>query len=304
MGTRVAIIGAGNFGQALAWALRANQNLTIELWDKDPARVPIQRELPAIVRDAKIVFVCVPSWGLREALESMRSDLTPEAVVVSPAKGIDKERLTVDQVLEVALLMGQPWALLSGPMLAKEIMAGQLSFAAVAAKERAIFDDVREVFTGTSVRVEYSHDPYGVALAGVLKNIYAIGLGMAAALQLGNNVRGSLVMQSCREMARIMEQLGGRAETAWGLAGLADLVATGFSESSRNCRVGKELVELGQCQTISEGVASLPHVRAILGKHIEACPVLAAVGEVVEGRISAPEAIARLLAVRYEREKV
>lgn len=304
MTTRVAIIGAGDFGQALALVLRAGQNLAVEMWDKDPAKVSIQRELPAIVRESRIVFVCVPSWGLRRALESIRGDLMPEAVVVSPAKGIDNERLTVDQLLEMVLLMGQPWALLSGPMIASEMMAGQLSFAALAAKEHAIFEEVRPVFAGTTVRLAYSNDPYGVALAGVLKNVYAIGLGMAAALKLGNNVRGSLVMQSCREMAQILQRLGGRPETAWGLAGVADLVATGFSEHSRNCRVGKELVEFGQCQTISEGVASLPNLKALLAANIESYPMLAAIEAVVAGAVSAQEAVARLLAVRYEREKV
>ncbi|MEK7557265.1 MAG: NAD(P)-binding domain-containing protein [Patescibacteria group bacterium] len=304
MNKRVAIIGAGNFGQALAFVLRAKQDMTVEMWDKDPAKVPIQRELPAVIRYSSIVFVCVPSWALRSALESIRGDLTPEAVVISPAKGIDNERLTVDQLLEVVLLMGQPWALLSGPMIASEMLAGQLSFAALAAKEHLIFEEVRPVFSRTTVRLAYSSDPHGVALAGVLKNVYAVGLGAVEALGLGHNVQGSLVMQSCLEMAQILQRLGGHAETAWGLAGVADLVATGFSEHSRNCRVGKELVKFGKQQTESEGVSSLPHLKALVGRHIDLYPVLAAIDAIVEGTASAQEAIAKLLAVRYEREKV
>lgn len=303
MESRVAIIGAGSFGQALGFVLQRRPRVTVEFWDKDPQKVSGQRELAGVVGTAQTVLVCVPSWALRNVLESIRNHVVPDTVVVASVKGLDGGRLTADQLLEVVLLMGQPWALLSGPMLANEIMAGQLSFAVVAAPDRGIFRNVQGLFSGTTVRLEYSSDTRGVALAGVLKNVYAIALGMAQALGLGHNVRGSLTMQACREMARLLPQLGGRAETAVNLAGLADLVATGFSESSRNCRAGKELVETGTCQTVSEGVASLPGLFQLLGGKLESYPVLAATHAVVEKGMPAREAVARLLSVP-ERQRV
>lgn len=302
MKPRVAILGAGNFGQALAFVLRQRAGAAVELWDKE-ARAATPRDLKDTVHEAQVVFISVPSWAVREVLESIRAHLSPEAIVVATGKGIDSERLTSDQLLEVTLLLGQPWALLSGPMLAAEITQGQLSFAALAANDRAIFGEVQALFSGTTVRLEYSDDPRGVALAGVLKNVYAIGLGIVQALGLGHNVRGSLVMQACREMAEVIVRLGGQRETAWGLAGLADLVATGFSEQSRNGQVGKELVELGERRTVSEGIESLPHVKALLGPSMDSYPVLAAIDAVAAGDMTAQEALAKLLAVRYERQR-
>ncbi len=283
MEPRVAIVGAGAFGQALAFVLNRRSEITVELWDKDAAVASASRSLPDVVREAEVVFVCVPSWAAREVLESIRTHLLPEAIVVATGKGLDGERLTSDQLLEVTLLAGQPWALLSGPMLAAEIKQGQLSFAALAANDRAIFTEVQALFAGTTVRLEYSDDLRGVALAGVLKNVYAIGLGIIQAVGLGNNVRGSLVMQACREMAELIVRFGGRRETAWGLAGLADLVATGFSEHSRNCRAGKELVELGECRTVSEGIESLPNVKVLLGPKMNSYPVIVQITKKADG---------------------
>lgn len=303
MESRVVIIGAGNFGQALALVLRQQPGVRLEFWDKDPEKVRIQRDLTQVVHEASLVFLCVPSRVIREVIELIRSDVSPEAVVISTAKGI-QGKLTADQLLEVSLMMGQPWALLSGPMLAAEIQAGQLSFATLAAHDREIFHTVRDVFTGTTARLEYSSDTRGVALAGVLKNVYSIGLGAVQAIGLGHNVRGSLVMQAGREMADVITRLGGRRETAWGLSGLADLIATGFSEHSRNCRVGKELVEMGECQTVSEGVESLPSLKLLLGADMKLYPVLTAISAMVDGQTSAREALAKLLAVKYEPESV
>lgn len=302
MKPRVAIIGAGSFGQALAFVLKQRTGTAVEVWDTE-ARAATPRDLKGTVHDAKAVFVCVPSGAAREVLESIRAHLSPEAIVVATGKGIDSGRLTPDQLLEVTLLLGQPWALMSGPMLAAEIKQGQLSFAALAANDRTIFSEVQALFSGTTVRLEYSDDSRGVALAGVLKNVYAIGLGIVQALGLGHNVRGSLVMQACREMSEIIVRLGGRRETAWGLAGLADLVATGFSEQSRNGQVGKELVELGECRTASEGIESLPHVKALLSPSMDSYPVLAAIDAVAAGGMPAHDALAKLLAVRYERQR-
>lgn len=303
MEPRVAIIGAGSFGQALAFVFQEREDVLVELWDKDPAKVPGQRSLPEVASAASLLLLCVPSRAVREALEAIRDHVDPETIVISTTKGIDAQRLTCDQLLEMVLLMGQPYGLLSGPMLAAEMQAGQVAFAALAGNGRDIFERVREVMAGTSVRLEYSDDLHGVALAGVLKNVYAIGLGMAQAMNFGHNVRGSLVMQACREMGDVIASLGGRRETAWGLSGLADLVATGFSDSSRNCQAGQELVRTGRCVTISEGVESLPHLKALVGDVLVSYPVLAAIDAVVAGEMSAPAALGKLLAVRFERQK-
>lgn len=282
---KVAIIGAGNFGSALAHILAAASDATVALWDSDAAKVRDQGTLEIVLNNANIVFVCVPSWSLRSATEPVASLVSPDAIIVSPTKGIEQTtNKTSDEVLTDVLGGKGTIALLHGPMLAAEMMEGLPSFATVASSSLNAFGVLQKLFAGSTLTLEYSHDLHGVALAGVLKNIYSIGLGMTEAMRLGSNFRGWYVRAVVQEMAQIIVTLGGRAETAYTSAGIGDLVATGLSPTSRNCKVGHEIVQSGECSTVSEGGESLAQLMELVAQANMVAPIASSIAGIVAGR--------------------
>lgn len=285
---KIAIIGVGNFGSALAHILAVRSDVVSTLWDSDSTRIQKPETLQSALSGASVVFLCVPSWSLRSAGESIAPLLSPGATVISPTKGLEeKTNKTSDEVLTDILAGNATVALLHGPMLAAEMMEGLPSFATIASASQYTFGDLQELFAPTTLTLEYSADIHGVALAGVLKNIYSIGLGMAEAMRLGSNFRGWYVRASVREMASIIRALGGDADTAYTSAGIGDLVATGLSPTSRNCKVGHELVQSGECSTVSEGGESLPQMMQILQTASIVAPIATSIARIVAGRADA-----------------
>jgi len=285
---KVAIIGAGNFGMAICGMLRAQVDVAIALWDIDAARVPGMLSLEETVRDAEIVFLCVNSWALSEAAQSVLPFISSDTVIISPTKGIEERTLkTSDEVLIDVFGGDAHAALMHGPMLAAEITQGLPAFTVLAVADRSAYDRVATLFSGTLLELEYSSDMHGVALAGVLKNIYSIGLGMVEAMVLGSNFRGWFVRVAVQEMIAIIIAFGGNEKTALTGAGLADLIATGFSPHSRNCKVGHEIVQSGECITVSEGASSLPQMLELLQQKKVHAPLCEGIGNIVAGAASA-----------------
>ena len=278
---QLVIIGAGEIGKALEKVLR-KQNLAISLWDKDPSKVRSQKPLKEIVPDADFLFLCIPSWALRNALNNLLPFLNKKTLIISLAKGIEENtKKTTDELLQELLPRGQNFALLFGPMLAEELTKGMVGIGVVASKNQKAFHQLAKIFTHTNLYLEYSKDIRGVALSGVLKNIYAIALGIADGLRWGGNAKGWLVARAINEMAKIAQMLGGKKETALGTAGLGDLIATGFSPYSRNRRIGYELVRNGRSHLQSEGFISLSPLGKRLYKNKEKFLLLKALEDII-----------------------
>lgn len=293
--TTVAIIGYGELGKALGKLLEQGGSI-VHFWDKEETKVPEQRTLTDTMSAANTVFLCVPSWAVREALSELMPHLHKDSLVVGLSKGIEEGTLkTMDQLLTEVLPTGQPWVLMSGPMIAEELVAGKPGAAVVASSDKANFDRLSPLFSGTSLMLEFSADVHGVALAGVLKNIYAIGAGIIDALDFGWNAKGWYLGRSASEMEDIVEKLGGVRETALGTAGLADLVATGCSPQSRNHQTGAELVRTGKCCLKGEGSTAFPSVRALLGDAARAHPIFSALTSILADNQPASEVFPRLL---------
>lgn len=285
---KIAIIGAGNFGQAIAGIVESKKGIEIAMWDTDSAKVPDMQPLESVLRDAEIVFLCVSSWVLRKAAESILPYVSSGAIIISPTKGIEKDTLkTSDEILRDVFGDSANIALMHGPMLAAEIAQKLPAYTVLATASKASYDLVSELFAGTLLQVEYSSDIHGVAVAGVLKNIYSIGLGMADAMLLGSNFRGWFVRVAIQEMGNIIAAFDGKRDTALTGAGIADLIATGFSPHSRNCQVGHEIVQSGECVTVSEGAESLPQMMALLDAKGVLAPLCQGIGAIVSGKAAA-----------------
>jgi glycerol-3-phosphate dehydrogenase (NAD(P)+) len=229
--------------------------------------------------------------------------------VVSLAKGI--ERSSLKRMSEVVSdeMPGHPVAVLTGPNLAKEIMAGQPAAAVVAIDDKVIADELQRIFSRPTLRVYTNPDIVGCEVAGVVKNVIAIASGMAAGMGFGDNTKATLITRGLAEMTRLGMAMGGEGLTFAGLAGMGDLIATCSSTQSRNNTVG---VRLGQGESIeailssmtmvAEGVKSSPSVLDLARRHNVEMPIAEQVVAVCHQGRRADEAVAALMQRRRRSE--
>lgn len=296
---KVSIIGAGEIGRAIGKILSGADHQVL-YWDKNESLIFDMGakclSLPEVLANAEAVFFCVPSWSLGEALAFCAPYFKKQTVAVSVTKGIgEHHKLFADEVLKKTLPTGVSAVILSGAMIAEEIIAGKSASALAASTNSKAAKQVEELFLGTSLQVKTSNDIRGTAAAGVLKNIYALALGIVDGLDWGRNEQGLLMAESLQEMIKLVVLLGGKKETLFQSAILADFFATASSEDSANRCAGVELAKHGAALTKSESVASLPSLIKIVGKEqVKKLPILFTLGRIVIGKIDAAKAFGDL----------
>ena len=279
---RIAVLGSGSWGTAIAASLARNGR-PITLWSHshEAARaIATAREnrkylpgfrLPdsitvtaddAAIAHADILVSVVPSEFLRPVMSRLRSHMRTGHILLSATKGLaastdNSSFLRISQVIAASLAeveLTLPIGSLSGPSFAQEVAAGQPTAITVAFDDHAIAALVQREFASESLRLYTSSDLIGVELGGALKNVIAIAAGITAGMGLGSNSMAGLVTRGIAEMTRLAVSCGGRRETLAGLAGLGDLVLTCTGTLSRNRTVG---VELGKGRKLPEILASL-----------------------------------------------
>jgi glycerol-3-phosphate dehydrogenase (NAD(P)+) len=184
---------------------------------------------------------------------------------------------TMAEMVPTLLSPTQPFVVVGGPMLAAEITGGKKAIGVFAAslRDACMLGELRDLFSGPNFAVETSDDTVGVALAGVLKNIYAVALGIADGLELSGNEKGWITARALSEMRAIAVALGADPDAVLGTAGVGDFIATGYSVHSRNRETGIEIVATGKCNIRGEGLNSLPFLIERLGKEkVAAFPLL------------------------------
>ncbi len=284
--SQVLFIGAGKIGTALAHVI--NDRAAIDLWDQDPTQAPNMKPLVESVPLADVIFLCTPSWTIRAIIEQIIPFLRPITVIVLLAKGLEAEtQNTMDTVLANLLPAVQPWGLLGGPLLADELTDELPSIGVFASASRPTYLEINKLFLGTNVRLEYSTDPHTIALAAVLKNIYAVILGLAAGLGWGYNGQGWLAARALTEITNIIQQLNGDAILVAGSAGAGDFLATAMSPDSHNRTAGIEIAKTGRCITTNEGCRSLPPIIALLNNQLDQFPLLFALDQIVNQHAAA-----------------
>jgi len=288
--TKVGVIGAGALGSLLADIVAQSNNAEVANWDSDPAKKFSAATADEAVAGAQVVFMCVPSWCLRQALGSIKEKVPSEAHIVSWAKGIEvASGKNMVEVIKEELPDNPAASLISGPMLSNEIHQGKPAAGILANERQQVFEEVASLFAGTRIKLQYSDDVAGVAMSGVLKNVYAIGLGIIDGLVMGDNIRGWYVALAVAEMQTLVSLTGGRPETVLGLAGIGDLIATGFSGHSKNYTVGRQLAESGSLKHSSEGVSSLPQVVNKAAGETGRLPLLLMLHDIIEKKQPAAE---------------
>lgn len=283
----IAVLGAGGWGTALA-ILLAEKNFPVRIWARReefaaelsqtrenkaylpgvtvPAAVAISADLERALSGAEVVVLSVPSQALRGVLSRAVPLLSPQAVLVNTAKGLEIDSLLrLSQVMleELPASFGQRVAVLSGPSHAEEVARHQPTAVVVAASVPAVAGYVQETFMSPDLRVYTNPDLVGVELGGALKNVVALAVGMAEGLGLGDNSKAALITRGLAEITRLGLRLGASPHTFAGLTGIGDLVVTCTSRHSRNRRagialgMGKSLTEvLAETGMVVEGVAT------------------------------------------------
>lgn len=278
---KVLVIGAGKIGSAIGRTIQSVGH-EVDWWDIDQSKIKGTETLEERVVVADVVFLCVHSWVIRETLERVKGHLKSEVVLVSVAKGFEKDTMkTADQIVE-DVVPDHMFAFFGGPMVAPEITEGKYAFGAIASKSPEVYTIIVSLFEGSRVLLNYSDDVHGTVLAGVLKNVYAMGLGMLDEQGMGSNARGWYATKVVEEMGREIAALGGKKETVYTLAGMGDFIATGMSEDSRHRGEGRRIAK-GETPTQCEGVVSTPIVVQLLGD-ISSYPLLHTIHHILQGK--------------------
>ena len=319
---RVTVLGGGSWGTTVA-ALTSGRHDTT-LWARDgrvaaeinnhhtnsaylsgfslPAGVRATSSMEEAVGSAELLIVGIPSQSFRGVLSQAKAFLRPWIPVVSLTKGLETGSLLRMTEVIKDVLPGRPAAALTGPNIAKEIMAGQAAAAVVATEDLDVAAAIQQVFQRGLFRVYTNHDVIGCELGGALKNVIAIATGMAQGLGVGDNTRATVITRGLAELSRLGVAMGGEAATFAGLTGMGDLVATCVSPNSRNRHVGEQLGRgrslqqiLDEMSMVAEGVKTAVTVRELAVKYQVDMPVCDAIRRVVVGEINPARAYLGLM---------
>lgn len=309
-GTAVATISAGSAPTVL-WARRPELASEICTQHRNRAYLP-DLELPSAleatasisdaVAGAGLLVMAVPSHGFRDILGQAALSVDGDVPVISLAKGLEQGSLMRMTEIAGEVLPGHHAGVLTGPNLAREVVAGQPTASVVAVEDAELAQEVQLLLSTDSFRVYTNDDVVGCEMAGALKNVIAIAAGMADGMGFGDNSKAALITRGLAELARLGVAMGGNPLTFSGLAGMGDLVATCISPQSRNRHVGHELGRgrtiddvVAEMNMVAEGVKTAPSVLELAGRHGVEVPIVEQVVEVLSGRKTAREIIPALM---------
>jgi glycerol-3-phosphate dehydrogenase (NAD(P)+) len=270
----MAVIGAGSWGTALAILLAREGHLT-HLWGRDAAQLDAMRsarrnlrylpdalfpetlqvepDLRSALHDARDALIAVPSQAFRATLERVRPHLAPHTRIAWATKGFEIATGLLPHQVVREVLGATPGAVLSGPTFAKEVGRGLPTAMTIASADEHFAKELALSLSGPHFRAYTQTDIMGVEVGGAVKNVIAIGTGIADGMGYGANTRVALITRGLAEMMRLGVKLGAARETFMGLAGLGDLVLTCTDDQSRNRRFGMALGR-GESQAVAQGV--------------------------------------------------
>ncbi|HEX7992180.1 MAG TPA: NAD(P)H-dependent glycerol-3-phosphate dehydrogenase [Stenotrophomonas sp.] len=322
---KIAVLGAGSWGTALATLLARHGHTTV-LWGRDaavveaidqrhenprylpgiplPESLRASTDLAATVAGADWILVVVPSHAFAETVRALAPLRPAGAGVAWATKGFEPgSGRFLHEVAREVLGPDVPLAVVTGPSFAKEVTLGLPTAITVHGDDDAFSQQVADAMHGPAFRAYTGDDMVGAELGGAMKNVLAVATGVADGMQLGLNARAGLITRGLNEMLRLAAAIGGKPETLMGLAGLGDLVLTSTGDLSRNRRLGLALgrgqslpdavKEIGQ---VVESVQTADEVMRQADRHGIDLPISKAVQSVLHGELSPSEGLQQLLA--------
>ncbi|MDP9810599.1 glycerol-3-phosphate dehydrogenase (NAD(P)+) [Rhizobium tibeticum] len=320
MSEKIAVVGAGAFGTALAAVIALTERNAVTLVGRDPELIAdLNAErlhdavLPGIalpeslsfsaepdaIGDADIVLFAMPSQAQADAARQYRPYLRSSAIVVTCAKGIERATGNLLTDMLEREIPGHAVAALSGPGFAADIAKGLPTAMAIAAADMDVAERLAHAISGRTFRLYASSDRVGVQLGGALKNVLAIACGIVEGAGIGDSARAALIARGLAEMSRFVVAKGGQADTVRGLSGLGDLVLTATSHQSRNLRFG---IALGRGETVDpahgelvEGAFAAAVASRLAQSLAVSMPITDAVSAIIDGKLGISEAIDQLM---------
>jgi glycerol-3-phosphate dehydrogenase (NAD(P)+) len=274
----VSVLGGGSFGTVIANIIAEN-GYRVNFWMRSESlaeqmnrthenaqylpgyrihsNVIATEDMKVAVADSELIFVAVPSAYFRAVVKDMLRWCSKDVMLISTTKGIEAGSYKLMSQILREEMPAAKIGVMSGPNLAKEIAAKNLTGTVIASEHVSVRETVQQLLKSEYFRVYTNDDMFGVELGGALKNIYAIIAGIASAMGMGHNTNSMLVTRSLTEMARFGRRLGADPMTFLGLSGVGDLVVTCSSPLSRNFRIGEAL---GRGKSIDEAVKEVGQV--------------------------------------------
>jgi glycerol-3-phosphate dehydrogenase (NAD(P)+) len=326
---RIAILGSGAWGTALAISFAARHDVT--LWARDetlmrgmretrrnqrylpntplPEPLTLTADLGEALRDVELIIAAVPVSGLRPVMQQIAAAF-PEQVdaalypgVIWLCKGIETiTSLLPHQIVNETLPAHFARGALSGPSFAQEVARGLPTALTLASNDGDFAQNMAKALHHSRLRIYSSTDVVGVEVGGAIKNVLAIAAGICDGMQMGFNARAALLTRGLAEMTRLGLQMGGRAETLGGLTGVGDLILTCTGDLSRNRQVGMLLAQrhslstiLGELGHVAEGVYTAREVQRIAQQQKVEMPICQAVYRVLYENLAADKAVEALL---------
>lgn len=265
---KIAIIGSGSWGVALATYLANNGN-EVKIWsfaeeERDlinnekrckflpeiqlPNNIYCSTSFEEVIKDVDFILHVTPSAFTRNTFKQYKNYVHNKPIIIC-SKGFEKETLkTLDEVIKEEMTEAKV-GVLSGPSHAEEVSKMIPTALVIASKDEQILKLIQDTFMSEKMRIYKSYDVKGVELGGALKNIIAFCAGVATEIGLGDNSYAALITRGLKEISRLGVQLGGKNDTFYGLTGLGDLIVTCLSEHSRNRKAGKLI---GQGKSLEE----------------------------------------------------
>jgi len=330
MSETIAVLGAGSWGTALAVHC-ARLGHDVRLWARDPllvdevaavgentrylhgvsvvSSIRATARLERALEQAGVVIAAVPSHGMRAVLRDAAPFVSADAILVSAAKGIERDTLERMSQVIAQEISGRRIVVLSGPSFAIEVARGLPTALVAASPDRDAASHIQETLKGPALRLYASDDVAGVEIGGALKNVIAIAAGVVEGLQLGHNAMAALITRGLVEISRLACAEGARRDTLSGLSGLGDLVLTCTGDLSRNRQVGIQLGRgralteiLAHMRMVAEGVRTTSAALALGERRGVELPIAAQMAAVLEGRSSPLDALETLMLRRQRAE--
>jgi glycerol-3-phosphate dehydrogenase (NAD(P)+) len=327
--SRIAVMGGGAWGTAIALSLANRGGHELTLWSHSlevsetiaargentaflpgfavPKSIRVTSSREEALLDAEIVVSVMPSHHVRASYEQFAPFLRPGQLLVSATKGIEDETLLRMSEL-IADVLGKfgfnlPVGVLSGPSFAQEVAAGSPTAITIASQDADLAARVQGEFGSQSLRLYTNDDVVGVELGGALKNVIAIAAGIVSGRGLGHNSAAALITRGIAETTRLAVACGGRSETLAGLSGIGDLVLTCTGSLSRNRTVGIELgkgrrvaeILVGLHGKVAEGVRTTSAALGLARRHNVEMPITEQVAAILREEKSPLEAMRELM---------
>ena len=328
----VSVLGAGAWGTTLAQVLSDAGN-DVVLWGRSsdvideinnsrtnarylpgitlPSNIKATGDLSEAMAHSQTLVLAIPAQNLRSKLKEWKPEISSSATLISTVKGIEVSTLMrmSEVVVDVLGVKPSQVGIITGPNLAQEMAQREPAGAVAAADSEALSHQIQALFRTNYYRVYASTDVLGCEMAGAVKSVIALGVGIAVGLKLGENTQSMLVTRGLNEVARLAAAHGANPLSVAGLAGMGDLVASCASPLSRNRTFGEALGHGGTMEyaqqhsaTTVEGVASAGAVVELAHRVGVEVPVIEAVADVVKGAITPAQALERLMEISTRSE--